>query len=497
MKKILSTALLLAVLLTVAASCRPTEFVLMNEDMRPYFSLTRADYTGVTVPVPPEYEVTDAMVDAALQAVINEHTHAIPGKTIEDGDYVGYYIRGEYDGQPLPDLSSNYSGSPTYTTLSGEDEGLLPELYSALIGKLPKDYNLLREYGGTAKADDAILFSYYGYYYDDNLKPVVYAYASGLHYDLAASDLPLLVQSAVGKTVGEEYRYFRKEVVDGVETTIGYITEMVDGVERQVYYACKVLCRITEETAIEFTATLSSDMYDENSPYAYLNGQTVTFYAVPTGVYRRPTLDADFFLLHYGFEAEEGEDVVSAFKAYLRSEIEADIAEEYLYDYVYEYFLQRLKPDSFPKEMGLETAVPKAVDDLLNDPDLPSISSYYGMTEEEFLRKQYGLNTEEYASMEIREALEQYIWNENGKQMLCAYLLQVENLRLSDEEYAYYLDEYTKEYNEQNGTNLTSEQMEALFNQTEEEYFREHLEIQNIKMFLYENNTFDFTEKEE
>ncbi len=489
MKKLLSALLLAALLLTLAVSCQPKEFVLMDEDMRRYFSMKREDYTGVTLSIPAKYEVTDAMVDTALEAIVQEHMYALPNKTIEGGDFVSFYLRGEYEGRPLPEFS-NYADAPIYLMLSSTSGDVLPELYTALVGTLPADYMLLREYAGIVRENEKILVSYYGFYYDDENKRVMYEDVGSVYYDLATDTLPACLSEVQGKTIGETYFYNRKETVDGVETVIGYIPVVIDGVERQVHYAYRVSCRIVTERAVEFSAVLPDDTYAADSPYAYLNGKTVTLYAIPSAVYRRPTLNASFFYQYYGFTAPAGEDVVTAFKAHLREKLEADMAEAYLYDYVYNYFFARLKPHSLPKEIkidesleGILSALADAheitVDELLRD-------------EEVLLRSIYGLNSGDYKDMEILDALRAYVRRETEKKMLLVYLLQVENLRFTDAEYTAYIEAYVVDYNASHNTSYTVQELEAAYEEQSGITFREALEIDRVKKFLYENNTFRF-----
>lgn len=484
MKKILSFLLLGTMLLTLLTSCQnpnPEDYVMMNDDMRKYFDIDRSDYTGQTIEIDKQYEITDEDVNANIEAILWENRRAVDkNKAIAEGDFVGFYVRGEYNGLSLPDGdSTNYTtGTPVYVTL-GETK-MREAIKEALIGKKVADYSLSRMFAGVVSKTQTVMMSYYGYYYGDDGKEVEYIYRDSIYVKLQETDTALY-RSAIGETVGEIYSYKEKAVIDGVE--------------RELTYNCVVDCIIGEEVAIEVPCTLESDAYPSDGEFAFLNGQDVVFYVVPIGIYKVPKLDETFVTITLEFETDE-EDVVQAYRRSVRETLEKEMAQNYVYSRVFRYFVERVKPHSYPKVLDLENAIPKTVEELLAAEDWDAVAPSYGYeTGEEFLRGYYGIDGDErYEALELSEALTAYMWDNNNEDMLMCLLLQMEKLAASDEEYRQYLQDFSDRLIETDPI-YTPEYIEYIYTQDYYEgYLRELLDFDRLGAFLLENNNIVYVE---
>ena len=453
----------------------------MDDDMRKYFDVDRSDYTGQTIEIDKQYEITDEDINEVIEATLWENRRAVnKNKEIALGDLVGFYVRGEYNGMSLPDGdTTNYTtGAPVYVTLG---ETVMREaIMEALLGKRVADYSLSRMFAGVVSKSQNIMMSYYGYYYGDGGKEVEYIYRDSIYVELSATESRLYL-SAVGESVGKIYSYKEKTVIDGVE--------------REVTYNCVVDCIVDSEVAIEVPCTLEDDAYPSDSEFAYLNGQDVVFYVVPIGIYKVPVLDENFVTITLEFETEE-DDVVAAYKRSVRESLEKEMAQNHIYSRVFRYFAERLKPRSYPKVLDLENEIPKTVEELLLAEDWDKIAASNGYKSgEEFLRDYYGIKGDErFDAMEIAEALETYMWEENNEDMLMCLLLQLETLSANDEEYQAYLQEFSDRLIETDPI-YTPEYIEYIYAQDYYDgYLRELLDFDRLGEFLFKNNTIVYVE---
>ncbi len=484
MKRILSILLLSATLVALLSSCRnpnPEDYVMMDDDMRKYFDVDRSDYTGKTIEIDKKYEVTDEAVNAKIDEVLWENRRTVDkNKEIAEGDFVGFYVRGEYNGVTLPDGdSTNYTtGSPVYATLGKTP--MREAIKNALLGKKVADYSLSRMFAGIVSKSQNIMISYFGYYYGDDGKEVEYIYRDSQYVKLSDTDSKLYL-SAVGETVGNIYSYQEKTVIDGVE--------------REVTYNCLVDCIIGQEVAIEVPCTLEADAYASDSEFAYLNGQEVVFYVIPMGIYKVPVLDETFVTITLEFDTEE-EDIVAAYRQSVRDALEKEMAQNYVYSRVFRYFAEHVKPTSYPKALDLENQIPKAVEELLAAQDWEKIAEANGYKSgDEFIRAYYGIDGDaRYDAMTLSEALETYMWENNNEDMLMCLLLQLEKIAATDEEYRQYLQDFSDRLIETDPI-YTPEYIEYIYAQDYYDgYLRELLDFDKLGAFLLKNNNIVYIE---
>lgn len=465
-----------------------SEYSFEKDRMAKYYRVSASDYTGKEIAVDASLQVTDEKVQKRIDEILHENSRAIPNRAIAEGDYVAFYIRATYDGKPYADSDATnyYLKTPAYVTLDGSATAFPDELYRALIGKTPKDYKLSRRFVGTVdNAARTVVMSYVGYYTDGGQR-VEYKDAWYAYYRMDDADLPNVVKAAHGETIGEAFSY--QEDVE------------IDGVTRTVEYRAVVYCIVDEEVGFSVDVALADDFYPEDSQYREYNGKTVTFFVVPFGIYEVPVLDENFVMYGVGFETEE-EDVVAAYRKYIRAELEDENKNTY-YNAIMKYMLENIRPVSYPRALKLETAIPAYVDQLLSNEYLTYYAVAYGYsTPEEYLRGEYLPQNERYDALPIRDALILYRYDLIDEEMLTEYFVQQCGLRATDDEYRAYLQEFSenlireKEAEEPNAASIyTPDYIENYYKQNYYDgYLRDRLTYSKVCQYLLERNTIVYT----
>ncbi len=505
---LLVLGIVLAVILSLS---QPSPgYNLFLEDMGNYFTLTREDYTGNSFTIDKKYEVTDEMVESYIEGVLLDHRTTTISLPVALGDTVGLYIRAvDHEGKPL----SGYAVPTHFTALSsvgddgerfysynyfmsdpaeiklGEDDGLPTSVRDAVLGTIPKDTVRQTSVGGKVNGTETVFLTYISYYTDDKGNAVFVDEMSGLLVDLSAPSDNLLYKKTVGQTVGRSYslKNFEKRVIDGVE--------------RELTYDCLVERVLDKETALTVSETLSADAFSAESPYAYLNGQTITYHIVIAGCYTTPVLSESFIRYKLNFKTDD-KDVVGAYRRAVKEALIQEQKNENIYAVLWGIASAEWEPSSYPA--GVVAEVMSSVEYILADQDFNTNYEAAGFqSAEEYIRNTFGLTGDDYKELSLREALSQYIYAVKAGEMLYYFFIQKEDIGFTEEEYMVYLERRTAELQQEFGDPRISLQY------TEEYYdrqygtgylgtgfLRECLMYEKIAEFLYQNNTIEYKEME-
>ncbi len=506
MKRILRTTALLLTALLLLASCSNI-YELSKESMAPYFDFDRSAYTGLQLKVDQAYEITDEMVESYIQDILWQHRHTVISQKISLGDEVGLYIRATHNGQPLPPgavppsftalrhetedaddpyyYRYNFYSDESLKLKLGENDGLPALVRDALLTVAPNETKRVAS-GGTVLENEKVCITYYAYYTKGE-ETVFLSTAFGAYFDLA--DLPAehMAQKAVGEIVGTSYKFVEKQTIEGTEY--------------DVTYECLVETIIDEEIPLLVSHTLANDTFAADSEYAYLNGETIEYHIVVSGIYRVPSLTEDFLANQLDYYPDV-DDTVAAFRKEIKDSLIQEQKEEHIYGALWAEISSRLSPARYPDRLVKQTE--DSIRSILSDPEFTQGYATAGFSSSEaYIRAYFGITEAPYKDLSLEVALRTYIYDLRDQEMLYYYFLQVEGITFTEEEYQAYLARRSEDLSAYTGVTYTPQETEQYFDSyygmgyLGTGFLRECLLYEHIAEFIYQNNELIYVDLED
>ena len=484
MKKILSLALVLAMLLCAFASCGKKEVSELDEngmynyseiDFSKYISLSRDSYYGKTVKVDVTPEIDDDDVEEFLDYLCQQETtfDNYTDKPIEKGDIVHIYFRGTADGKDFEGGSNMTTSTPTDLEIgSGQ---FIPSFEDALIGIVPNTTSFTKISSGSIKAD-YIVYATYSYSYNDGAEKKEGSVTTPERIDLSS---PAGYDSAfaanfVDKTIGATFTFTADVDIDG------------DGDKDSVTYDMKVANASIEQTAevkVKFP-----DPYPKNEELA---GKEATFYVVIESLERPNVPELTEALIkklqaEMGFTSEKtGDEYISEFRAFVKGELSTareDKAKNEALNLLVDEMMKTVEVKSYPEIAVNE--ITKYYDD-----ELKSYFDYYGAsygceTIEDFIPLMYKIpEGQTYDEWKLEQAQAEVRYN-----MIVNYIMDEEKISFTDEELKEAVDklaqDYSAYYSSYYGQTITKDDVYAEFG---EDALAEECHYNKVFEFLADN----------
>lgn len=320
MKRILSLFLLFALCFSLFSCGKDDDLDFVSDSIKPYINFDLSDITGGKYTLQDEYGILDAAgaqrkfrSDRLAAAMGEENGLRTEGSpAFGDAAHLYYEIALTEDGQG--EFSNLYTGEGTQTlfigywefleTLNARDE-YPPIFYNeALTSYVSKMAVVPHVTEGVVASGDKVRINYKRY----NDKNALVGEAQNLRIDTDVPSLyknipSFLLNSLVGKTIGEEYTVSGPETVtnkDGTTTTATF------------EYKVTPVYVVEENDAFETVAvTVPTDAYlpEDGEALVALNGKTVYFRLMLESFYKfdTPELDDHFLRKKYGFVTGESE----------------------------------------------------------------------------------------------------------------------------------------------------------------------------------------------
>ena len=519
MKRVFSLLLCLVLCLPLFSCGKDDDLDFISDSLKPYIDFDLSDITGGNYTLEDEYGTLDAIsvarkfrADRLSAATGYEDGLKTEGTPVfGDAAHLYYEIALTEGGEGS--FSNLYTGEGTQTLfigywevldkLSARDE-YPPIFYNeALTSYVSKMTVIPHVTEGTVAQGDKVRVNYKRY----NDKDTLLGEAQNIRIDTGALDLykdlpypSFLLNSLVGKTIGEEYTVSGTETVtneDGTTTTATF---------KYVVTPAYVVEEHFETVAI----TVPSDAYlpEDGEALMALNGKTVYFRLMLESFYKfnTPALDDDFLHKTYGFVTGEREA-----DAILRAATEK--------------YIERMtaKRAEALKSQALITVMSKLLENggVKYRPQVQYEQYYNEMLDmlgeryneaKKYAEEQgqdFTMSLEEYSiyyltyynmySAEVYSSLQEYI-DEQAKQKLDARILligaaEVAGLRLKPEGYrAIFEEELQKSLEEQNASAETPVTREELIESAGGEeavmlaIILDHAE-RVLEDYVYKNNT--------
>ena len=460
--KLLSAALLLAIIVLFAVSCG--EYNYMKKDLSKYIHIDSDDYTGIPVTLYSNYEVTDLDVEKAIRLFkIDNRTLRKSASTtafIDYGDdayiwYWGSYVNEDngFEIQFEGGTTMAASSSTKLTIGSGQFvEGFESGLLDAVAQKTRREYDTTK--GREVKLDSILYLNIQHYRYTDAEGKVTEGSFSALHADLANPGI-----------LGERFAEKLATLKVGDTFDFGYGSNAADaalsidwdgnGTSESLEITGKISAMASKESTVEVTAKFPKDYSAEE-----LRGKTATFHVVIEYVddYELPALTPELLKEKnedFNPESTDTEGILAEFDTYLREKLAVELAEQRHDDIVtklWDYLMENTEfTGKYPKK-ALKTSKKEIREDL----ELEYL--YY----DQMLYDQYGTRfgslesfVSVYYDLDSETSLGDYLTiraKEITREKLIVYsIVKAEGWDLTDEEFAEGEEKLLKEYQELHG----------------------------------------------
>lgn len=368
---------LVAAVLIVAIVATATVFIvramrgvpvnLMRDNLSKYVSISRDDYSNITVDIPLE-KYDDGDLVSRINKILAENKNKDPeydgaaykSKPITLGDVVSIMYRGYYtdkDGKVV-EIDSNFAEGERVLLEVGtgkiiadaENTGsFITGFTDGMLGAIPSDYEPFLKYGeGKVEDGDVIYLTYTAFYPDSN---GTYKQAKAERIDLNGD---------IDATYGKGFKAFLLGTADGAEAqkigeklpskTFPYGTGSAGYSDMKIEYVTRGCERAPLTIDVTFPAN-----YGEAS----LRGVAAKFdvYIASSIVYNTPELDEKLITETLKVTADDlkeydGADTVAKYKNYLvktiKNEIE-DVNEKLIIDAVWKVLFEKIEIKKMPK----------------------------------------------------------------------------------------------------------------------------------------------------
>ena len=426
----------------------PTLTVYESLRIRDYLdtrNMGKSFYSGLDVDVSSLYrgDVTDEEFEAELKALLlsNRKEIALGQKNavIGYGDDVAYYVIGVKDEAGNAVLTGDFAASSyTSSAMTVGKEAFGKDFDEKLIamGLKPADTALETRTNGTLAGDEVVIITLYAYK-SKSVKDAAnadltkkYEWNTGADKQIERARFLLsdqkeaLREALKGVTVGEDVTF----VLENYK-----LTDDSTPASAAVKFDVRVHAVVTEKTQ-DISFTVPEDYFEktDSQDLSVYNGKTLTFSMIFSYVndYEVPALDADFVTNTMKFETDEA-DVVAAFKAAKRAEMNEQIRESLEAEYVQQIlYLLSQKANFLTVDMPMEA---------MNE-------EYYAYVE--YFRQVIGRSPEDD---ELDAFAQQYLGAQGYYNVLTAnvkgnllvfYIFRHAGLKISDEE----MEEAYREY---------------------------------------------------
>ena len=368
---IVASILILAIVATavvfIVRAMRGVPVNYMKGNLSKYITLSRDDYTGMSIDVAlEEYEEIDLIREInRILAVNKSETPEYDGKAytseaITLGDVVSIMYRGYYidkDGKEV-EISTNFGddatillevGSGNIITETGTSGSFITGFTDGMIGKVPADYEPFKKFGdGKVQEGDVIYLTYTAFYPD----------AAGTYKQASAERIDL--SEDIDAIYGTGFKAFLLGTAEGAEAqsigtklsskTFPYGTGSAGYSDMKIEY----VTRGCETAPLTLDVTFPAD-YSETS----LRGVDAKFevYISSAIIYNTPELDEKLItdtlkITAADLEKYDGADTVSKYKSYLESSLKKTIEDtnkQIIIDAIWEILFEKVEVKKLPK----------------------------------------------------------------------------------------------------------------------------------------------------
>ncbi len=501
---LVASVLIVAIVATatvfIVRAIRGVPVNLMRDNLSKYVSISRDDYSNITVDIPlEEYDEGDLV--SRINRILAENKSKDPeydgaayrSKEITLGDVVSIMYRGYYtdkDGKVV-EIDSNFAqgervllevGTGKIIDDTGSARSFITGFTDGMLGAVPSDYEPFLKYGdGEVKEGDVIYLTYTAFYPDAN---GTYKQASAERIDLGED---------IDAIYGKGFKDFLLGTAEGTEAqkigeklpskTFSYGTGSAGYSDMKIEYVTRGCERAPLTIDVTFPAN-----YGEES----LRGVAAKFdvYIASSVVYNTPELDEKFITETLKITADDlkdcaGADTVAKYKNYLVSAIKREIEdtnEKLIIEAVWKILFEKTEIKKMPK-----ATVDQYYETYFNEVSYyySLYSSYYNSIDaaaREYLSLSGSVDwrahlKEKAEDTAIEEIIFYYIIREEG---FLPSKAEFKNMRQSiiDAHYAYHLDLNAEELSKLKGDAYdarAAEIKEEMLDYYGDEYFDENV----------------------
>lgn len=429
----------------VAGILSGDEFDYLKENLNSYISLSKEEYTNLTVDHNP-VEYSDEMLQREIDALLVKHKRQEPenaGKSyvnvaVSLGDiaYIRYrgYTVDENGRETEVDGECNFNDTALLPleigsqTMPGSFEHLL-------IGKVPSDYeDFAKVKAGEVLENDVIYLSYIAYYPSGAATSAEYE-----RIDLSRTD--------IDEVYGEGFKAYLvgKEIGTALDSAT-----FKQGAGTAAYSDMRVeFATRCESEPLTIDVTFPNDYTDSNGNGKELRGVTVKYdvYLDSVVVYETPEYDASFVTDTLGFTEEElseynGADIVAKHTEYVKAKCLENIA-------IVNKTLQRELVWDLIKDKGEIIKYPEAELERIYNAYYSEVESYYSTYADTYGYESIDAAAVDYYNLTSGADWQAYI-TEKAKtsireDLVLYYIMKKEDFVPTDEEYSKKEDELIQE----------------------------------------------------
>ena len=368
---LVASVLIVAIVATatvfIVRAIRGVPVNLMRDNLSKYVSISRDDYSNITVDIPlEEYDEGDLI--SRINSILAENKNKDPeydggaykNKEITLGDVVSIMYRGYYtdkDGKVV-EIDSNFALGERVLLEVGtgkiisDDENagsFITGFTDGMIGAVPSDYEPFLKYGnGKVQEGDMIYLTYTAFYPD----------SEGTYKQVSAERIDL--NGDIDAVYGKGFKAFLLGTAEGAEAqeigeklpskTFPYGAGSAGYSDMKIEY----VTRGCEHAPLTVDVTFPANYHEKS-----LRGVAAKFdvYIANSIIYNTPELDEKFITETLKMTADdlkdyEGTDTVSKYKDYLVKSIKKEIEdtnEKLIIDAVWEILFEKTEIKKMPK----------------------------------------------------------------------------------------------------------------------------------------------------
>ena len=459
---ILIVAIVAAAVVLIVRSMREGPVDLMKDDLSKYITLSRDDYSSITVELPlEEYDEMDLVRkinDVLVQNKSKDPLYdggAYKSKAITLGDVVSLMYRGYYidENGKEKEISTNFAqdtwimlevGTGKIIDESGDAGYFITGFTDDMLGKIPMDYEPFKKYSeGKVQEGDVIYLSYTAFYPDE----------AGTYKQVTAERIDL--NEDIDAIYGKGFKAYILGTAEGTEAqsigekisskTFPYSSGSAGYSDMKIEYVTRGCENAPLTISVTFPASYSE---------ASLRGVEAFFdvYIASAIVYETPELDEKFITETLKLTAEdlasyEGANLVEKYKKHLEKSLKNEIDEtneKLIVEKVWDLLFDLVKVEELP-----EYTVDEYYQTYYNE-----VSYYYSLYSSYYTS--FDLAATDYLSLaqgtDWRSVLKKKAEDTTLEEIIFYYIIREENFipsksefneirnSIIDAHYEYYLD---------------------------------------------------------